>query len=670
MLNLFYLQFLLSTSVFFGLFILAVFLAFYIPGKVILGNYLEKLHNIFLTIVISLIIGIVLWGYQGVILGYLEMRSLSYVYLACFFFIWIRRQGFHKFLLLNLINLKINKKIFRIKNNLSRNKSNLLLVLIFLFGIFGQVQQFLITGIPFPDGIRVFTVASDDAFWNTSLIAQIARRFPPFEPGLVNVQVHNYHYWSSLVIAELVRVFHLPLLQTQFQFMYLFMSFLIGAIAYVLGKQLKFSSVGLALIVYLQYFSSDVIYLLTIFSRRYLEFGVHPLEDGTMFLENPPRAFSFVITLGGLSLLALWIKSRSVRLGLITSLVFGSIIGFKVNTGVLVIAGLGGLSLYFLLKRDWKMLFVPLITLIISLLVYLPVNSGSGIPIFSPFEKTREFIVQEKLKLSSFELARRIYHDHNNVLQEWRMDISMFMIFLLAQFGIRNIGWISVRASIRQLGLPFSIFLYTGIITTTLLGTFFLQPVAPADIFNFFLVASLFLSILSSLSLSNWLARVSPAIKVLIIVVIVVATLPRWIYKTNSVKYYFTATSPNIHATELDAMKFLEEKTGINDVILVLNQGQWDSMYPYVSIFSQRDMFLSGMTILGRHGISYKDREIVSKTILENKNNDVIKRLLKKNNIRILYFYGYSAWADKKSSFLKKIFSNEQITIYRFIEDK
>ncbi|MDO8659029.1 MAG: hypothetical protein Q7K54_00335 [Candidatus Parcubacteria bacterium] len=444
------------------------------------------------------------------------------------------------------------------------------------------------------------------------------------------------------------------------------MSFLIGGAAYSLGKQLKFSSIGLVLIVYLQYFSSDVIYSLTLFTRRLLEFGVHPLEDGTMFLENPPRALSSVIALVGLTILALWIKSRSIKLGLISSFILGSLIGFKVHTGVLVIAGLGGIGLYYLLKRDWKMLFVPLLTLIISFLIYIPVNGGSGMPIFAPFEKTREFIVQEKLKLSSFELARRIYHDHNNVLQEWRMDISMFLIFLFAQFGIRNIGWLPIRSSIRQLGMPLFIFIYTGIIITTFLGTFFLQPVAHADIFNFFLSASLFLSVLAALSLDTWLTRANLVIKILIVALIIGTTLPRWIHKTSSLKYYFSVTTPNIHMDELEAMRFIKEKTPSKDVVLVFNQGQWDSMYPYVSIFSQRDMFLSGKTILERHGVFFKNREIVVQAILASKDRDLTKKLLKENNINTLYFYGNHEWLGKKYSFIKKIFGNEQITIYHF----
>ncbi|MDO8659030.1 MAG: hypothetical protein Q7K54_00340 [Candidatus Parcubacteria bacterium] len=127
----FSLQFLVGTIVSFGWFISAVLVAFYIPGRVVLGKYLNKSPNIFFPIVISLVVGIVLWAYQGAILGYLGVRLLSYLYLGIFFFIWIKQQ-------------RINKRLFGIKNNLFFSKLNLLLTLVFLFGIFGQVQHFLL----------------------------------------------------------------------------------------------------------------------------------------------------------------------------------------------------------------------------------------------------------------------------------------------------------------------------------------------------------------------------------------------------------------------------------------------------------------------------------------------------------------------------------------------
>lgn len=622
-----FLSSLLKSFLYFILFIFAVFTAFYIPGKIVIGKSLDNFQSGFGKFILELTVGMVLFAYQGAIFGYLGMRFLSYIYLIIFFILWCKQQP------LRISVLTYLKKI-------KSYKINCLFIVIFLIGIFGQTQQFFVTGLELSDGIHILTSASDDAFWHTSLIEQITRRFPPFEPGLVGVYVRNYHYWSNLLIAEIIRVFQLPLLQTQYQFMYIFISFLLGGSAYTLGRILKFSSVGLILIVYLQYFASDMIYLLTAFTSRSFIFDIQPLEDGTMFLENPPRAFAAVVVFCGIAFLIQWIRYKRFRTGFITALLLGIIVGLKVHTGITVLGGLAGLSLYFLMRRQLRLLFIPIIAAIISCLIYYPVNGNSGLPIFAPFEMSRMFAVQPNLNLSHFELARRIYADHHNFLQVLRMEITMLVIFMVAQFGVRNIGFLPLKTTIKSLGMQVSVFFYFAISTALIVGTIFYQPVAGADIFNFYLAASLFLSIISALTISNWFNQGGMFIKMALIILLLIVSMPRWIYKTQTFGAYFKSDSLIVSRGELTAMEFLRAHTKSKDIVLVFNKGQWDSMYSYVSPFIRRDTFLSGQGILGRHGIPFDDREKIVNTITLSKDIHQIRQLLKNNRINILYFYG------------------------------
>ena len=59
-------------------FILSIFLAFYIPGRVILGKISKNTAWNFEKLIISLVVGMVLWAYQAIIFGYLGIRWLSY----------------------------------------------------------------------------------------------------------------------------------------------------------------------------------------------------------------------------------------------------------------------------------------------------------------------------------------------------------------------------------------------------------------------------------------------------------------------------------------------------------------------------------------------------------------------------------------------------------------
>ncbi|MFZ5845625.1 MAG: hypothetical protein ACOY0S_04110 [Patescibacteria group bacterium] len=631
---------LLMTSFWFGL---AVWLAFYLPAATLLSKVFSKTEPL-VKFITFLSLGLVFWAFQGVVFGYLGVRWASYVYLIIFATLYFRQK----------------------RRPFLKIKPDFWLIIIFVLGIFGQVNRFAPTGLIFPAGIYILTGASDDAFWHAALTGQLVRNFPPAEPGLSGVLVTNYHYWSNLVSAELVRVFHLPLMAVQFIYMPLLLSFLLGGLAYTLARELNFSRIGVYLTVYLQYFASDVIYLTSFITSGKFEFRVHPLEDGTMFWENPPRAFSIVISLLGIILLKRWLKSKDFGLGLALVLVMGSVIGFKVHTGIVVLGALGGLVLYTFLKRELAPLLIFFGSLLVAALVYFPVNRGAGLPIFVPFELTRMFAVQEKLHLSYLELRRRIFTENFNPLRALQMDLTMLVIFTLSQFGIRNLGWLAFVKSIRVLGSVLTIFLYSGVLAGFVLGTIFIQPVAGADMFNAYLASSIFLWVLACILLNFWLASKRHGPTIILISLILLMTLPRWFYKTYFPPSAWQKAKPSVTRAELAALTYLRTQTNPEALVLVANTGQWDSMYPYVSIFAERNMYLSGQTILERHGINFVERKGVAQQIFSASDSKLVISLLKRYSINYLYFYGDPPLPRGLSgSGLVRVFQNEGNTIYQ-----
>src|ERR1700722_18993317 len=84
-----------SFWLFFVWFFIVVFFAFYIPGSFLL----KKIHlSSFQQIVISSIMGMALWGWQGFVFGFLNIRWMTYIYLLVFFILWIRTGAWRKFL--------------------------------------------------------------------------------------------------------------------------------------------------------------------------------------------------------------------------------------------------------------------------------------------------------------------------------------------------------------------------------------------------------------------------------------------------------------------------------------------------------------------------------------------------------------------------------------------
>jgi len=332
--------------------------------------------------------------------------------------------------------------------------------------------------------------------------------------------------------------------------------------------------------------------------------------------------------------------------------------------GLIFIIGAICASIILMAKKNFKIFISLPIIFILALLIYLPVNKNSGGLIFTPFWVTRDFIVQPGLKLSNLELAREVYASHFNFLQGLRMDLTIFLIFMLAQFGVKNIAFIFSKSLVKTISLPTTIFIYSGISSGLILATFFIQQSGGANSFNFFLAASTFMSIPAAFILGKYLSK-KFILGLMIFLAIFTLTLPRWIYRTENVlSSYFKQTTPVVNSAELQAMDYIEKNTKQEDVVLVFNSGTWDSLYPYVSAFTQRNMFLSGQGILKSHVIDYRIRENIVNSIKDTKDAGFIEEIMKKNKIKILYFFGKPGLkADLKNSKLKKIFQNQSVTL-------
>src|SRR3989338_7952509 len=165
------------TDIFFWLdgvyFLVAILLAFYLPGVYFISKLkLAKLQEI----VLSFILGMVLWGWQGFVFGYLNIRWLSYIYLLLFLFLWLKK----------------------------------------VVPSYKQYKRF-----------EPFKILKNTDWILTLIISytnEIVNNFPPLEPGMFATPIQNYHYWGSIIAGELVRVFHLPVIATSYQYMTVFIS--------------------------------------------------------------------------------------------------------------------------------------------------------------------------------------------------------------------------------------------------------------------------------------------------------------------------------------------------------------------------------------------------------------------------------------------------------------
>jgi hypothetical protein len=389
-------------------------------------------------------------------------------------------------------------------------------------------------------------------------------------------------------------------------------------------------------------------------------------EDGTNFMDTPGRGFAIIITFAAIYILFKHKNKLNWKLIAITGLLFGSLFSFKIYIGIPIIFGLFCLSVFNGFKKNFSTLWVFIIACIFSLIQFLPFNSSSGGLFFLPFDIPREFIAQKALNLSYIDQRWTIYLQHNNYIRLIEYGILMTAAYLFVQFGIKLIGLFPFKKTMAVLGNNFYIFLYSSVIFSFILGLFFYQRVGGANIWEFFLASSPILAIMVSLNVALYLPK-SKLITVLIILMIFIFAMPRWVDSIN--KYFridYLSGFHGISNIEMSSYSYLKNNSLENANILFVEKNNAYQGSSLVSIFTKRNLFLSGIgvsqVVTPQIANRIKDVKII-KTSIDNREVD---RILKKDNINYIYVYkSFVLPVSSVSSSLKQVFSNETAEIFK-----
>jgi len=602
-------------------FIFAVFLAFFIPGSIILPYKITKSHLVHLTL--SILIGIVLCGWQEYVFGYLSFRNLSYFYLMFCFSLWLF--------------LKKYKFLIKIK------KIDLLLVSLLFIGIFIQTFPLWLNCVYFQNKGLIFMGGdTSDNLWHASLTNEIIKRFPPSAPGIPTIPMQNYHYWSNLVIASLVRVFKLPLFPTQFQFFPLLISTLLGLVTISFCKILNLNKLTTRLLVFFNYFGGDLIYFILLVLRRGPNpFVMSSLEDGVKFLYNPPRAFASVIALGGLCLFALWRKKKRISIGLLSMLLLASTVGFKIYLGIFFSAGIFILALLSFLKRNWQDLVIFTSFPLFAASIYFPTNASAGGLIWAPFSIVNNFIVQPALKLERWEMARIIFFQDKKYLHNLIFEICFTILFLIGIWGTKIIGFFqSPFYILKKLGRDLSILLISGVFLSTIAGIFFVQKTGGANTFNFLVSVFLFGSIFAAISIDYWRQRLPKNIFSILITIIILLTVPRVSFETiMNIKRFLKPEGLLISNEELELYQTINKDSLAFFKVAIDPNHYLGHNTPYVSIFIERPLLVSGNGLLKHFRLPIEKEEESQLLIFNNQSEEKVIRELLANQIKYIILY-------------------------------
>lgn len=420
-----------------------------------------------------------------------------------------------------------------------------------------------------------------DDIYHLALTNQLINHFPPQEPGMVGVVVTNYHYLASLTMADFIRVFRLPLMPTVYQYFPLLVSVLLGLTTVVIAQLLNLSKKITNLWLFFLYFHGDILYLLLFLRGRGLNFDVTIFDDATKLLAGPPRSFSILLLFTGMAMFLIWIKKRSLLVGTLTAIIFGGLIGFKVYTGIFALVGMAAMGAYFLLKRDWKMLVTPVLVLLVSLAIYIPVNGANGGLIFNGAYRFDNFISQEAFGLRNLELARLAGAGY--------LVVIFAVTYLIFLYGTSLLALFQSKKSLALLPKELNIFLLSAIGITAIIGLFFLQNIGGLNTVQFLISLYFVGSLYAALAVSRlpWIA----------IAIVILLTLPRPLYEAwGNVKMIANRQGLFVSAGELEGLNFLKNNTSGNAVVALPPELAIKETSLYVSFLADRPLYVAGYT--------------------------------------------------------------------------
>lgn len=636
------------------LFIVAIFFAFFIPGDLLLKKI--KLNG-FQRIVMSILLGVGMWIWQGFILGFLNFRIGTYFYLVGFSITWF---------ILNKDGLN------RLRKNKIKIKVNYVILVLLLLGVFVQVSAVFTTGIRLQSGLYFCCGNISDSLYHIALSGKLVEQVPPFEPGMSEVLVRNYHYLSNLITADLVRIFHFPLILLQYQLFTIFVSLFLGLSAISFAKSNNLSNKYIYWLLFLLYFSGDFIYVFLILLGKGLSFSMGSLEDGSIFLVNPPRAVAIIMLFGVLSTLSLWVKKKATTALLTIGIIAATIIGLKVYVGIFAMVGLVSVSTYYLLKKDFRFFIALGIALFGVLIFYLPVNSKAGGMYYTGFWLFENFISQPKFDLIRLELARNVYKEHNNYLRLAQYAVMYVAVYFFSIFGIKLLAFFQSRKSLSLIPLPVHIFLLSGILCSAVIGFFFQQESGGSNSFNFIVTIFIMSSIYAALAISYWLSKFPKPLAVLIACFIICLTIPRVVYQVyQNIDWVLNQRGFIISNSQLDALEYLSSRPSDSLVMVHASFSDQDETTPFVSFFTRKPMYLSGKGILDSHAISTQKRNTVKEMIMKSDNPVKVAMTIKNSKIDYILMSDFQELAATQTAvFLDKVLLNDSSKIYHVSDSK
>jgi hypothetical protein len=655
------------------LFLVVSLIVFTAPGFGILRLFKIGLRDNVEKYTISTIIGLVVFTLSSYLLALGHARFLLWFFPAAGIIVLFKN---------------IKELLFKKGAGLSRAIWVYFLIILF-FGVATQVAINAPSGFNFNGNLLFWSAQGRDGMWHIALMEEMKRNIFPFQnPEYSGHILQNYHFFADLLMSDISRMFHFSDLDVYFRFVPVLFSILMGFASFVFVREwTKDAKAGLWGMIF-TYFAGSFGYIVTFLQNRTIGGEtIFWMNQTPSVLGNPPQAAAFIIVIGFLFLLLKFLKSRKIPFLILSGLLAGTVIEFKVYAGLIIIGSLLLLGIYELIfKKRHQMALLFLASLAISSLLYFPNSNGSGgFIIFQPWWFIRTMVVV-KLGLLDWELRRQTYLSvgrFTSYLRILQLEGTAFLIYLIGNLGVRILGFIKISKDIikGEIKKSINVFIYAASLIAFAVPLLFLQRGVVYNSIQFSQYFLLFFGFVAAVSVAKVLGGIrNNFAKVALSLAVVALAMPT----TFGLLWQFYANKPlaKVSASELSAFNFLKT-TNANSVILTApfdkyaagNDGEppiplfdWSDT-GYVAALSGRRTLISDTEQIDIMGYDYHELESERIKAFADATGGLLSSFIKKFNVDYLYLNkSESSKINYSDLGMLKVFENDRVEIYQVIE--
>ncbi len=648
-------------------FLLFLLIVCLIPGLVLINKQLKENEPILKRVFLALIVGSVLLTLLFYVTSILNLRPLIYLYVLLSLLLFLRLQQ------VNLLKMRIPKTI---------DKLSLASILIIAAGtIFQNIPTFK-NGLVYPFGMGFWGPNTHDGIWHISLVSQLLQGIPVENPILAGAVLKNYHFFYDLLIAAATFFTKIPIIDLVFRFFPLLFSLLLGIGTYYLITNLFSSRLGIKNTKIAAMLSLCFVYFAGSFGwiPEYLKgqgLGGESAFWANQAISlnlNPPFAISVLIIIAFLFFVIN--KSSSWKEILLSTMLAGSLMGFKSYGAVLVISSLFFVSVIYAFKKQFSYTLILIFSIFLSVLIFLSnFQRNTQLIIFSPFWLIHSMIDSpDRVGWTRLSLARTAGLETRNWFKFISAEAIGLLIFVIGNLGLRVISFASLTKIKEIIKDPTFLFIFLFSILSFLIPILFIQSGNPWNTIQFSYYGLYTAALVSGPALVYMILRL-PRMLLFLILPLVLVLMP--INSITTATYYLGyLPHGRIDAKELEALEFLSKQA--DGVVLTYPYDKklknrisepwplfaYDST-AYVAALSGKAVFLEDE---GQNQIlltDYKKRLVASKDFFLKPVSEDVK-FLRDNNIKYIYLPTiYNVSLDESGEKVENIFKNEEAVIYK-----